>query len=310
MIISASRRTDIPAFYAKWFIERLREGFCLVPNPFNPAQVSRVSLRPEEVDVIVFWTRNPLPLFPYLEEMNSRGFDYYFLYTLMDNPRAVDRHAPSLDVSLNTFKTLAERIGGQKIIWRYDPILLTTITPPPFHLERYARIAEALRGYTARSMISFVELYKKATKRLRTLKDIGIELIFFSDVEMGNFLSALSGSALKNAITVYSCAQEKNFETYGIKPGKCIDDEFIERVFHKEVGHKKDPSQRKACGCVISKDIGMYDSCLYECQYCYATNRFDTARMNYRRHDPSFPCLIPITERKKMEREKENTENK
>lgn len=294
MIITASRRTDIPAFYARWFMERLKEGFCLVPNPFHPSQVSRVSLDPQEVQVVVFWTRNPSPLFPYLEEMDSRGYDYYFLYTLMDNPRALDRQGIGLEGSLHHFKNLAERIGPQKVIWRYDPILFTTMTPPPFHLERYAHIAEALRGHTARSIISFFQPYKKTVKRLMALEDSGIRLSCPEEAEKENFLSVLSALALKNDITVTSCAQEQNFEAYGIKPGKCIDDEFIERIFHKEVSNKKDPSQRKDCGCVVSKDIGMYDSCLFECQYCYATNRFDMARINFKRHDPYSPSLIPM----------------
>jgi hypothetical protein len=297
MIISASRRTDIPAFYARWFMERLRQGFCLVPNPFNPAQVSRISLRPEEVEVIVFWTRNPFPLFSYFDEMDSRGYQYYFLYTLMDNPRAFDRYGPVLGGSLDTFKTLAEKIGPRKVIWRYDPILFSTITPPSFHLESYARIAQTLQGYGTRSVISLIALYKKTLKRLKALEAGGIKLISPAEAEVEKFLSELSRTALANGMEVYSCAQEKDYTSQGIKPGSCIDPAYIERIFQKEVTRRKDPFQRKACGCVISKDIGMYESCLFECQYCYATGHFDRARMNFKKHDPSLPCLIPVPER-------------
>ena len=145
MIISASRRTDIPAFYAPWFMNRMRAGYCTVPNPFNRSQVSRISLRPEDVDVIVFWTRNPRPLLPALDELDDRGYRYYFQYTLLDNPRTLDPKSPPVDAAIATFQTLAERIGPARVIWRYDPSVLSSATGADFHLERYARIAAALR---------------------------------------------------------------------------------------------------------------------------------------------------------------------
>ena len=149
MIISASRRTDIPAFYAKWFIHRIREGYCMVPNPFNPNQVSRISLKPEDVDVIVFWTRYARPLMPFLNELDDRGYRYYFLYTLMNNPRALEPKSPSHERSLNTFQSLSNRIGMEKVIWRYDPIVFTRITDPNFHRETYQSYwSEQLKGYT------------------------------------------------------------------------------------------------------------------------------------------------------------------
>ena len=146
MIISASRRTDIPAFYARWFMNRIREGYCTVPNPFNPNQVSRISLKPEDVDIIVFWTRYARPLMPFLNELDDRGYRYYFLYTLMNNPRALEPKSPSHKRSLNTFQNLSNRIGMEKVIWRYDPIVFTRITDPNFHKETYQHIAEQLKG--------------------------------------------------------------------------------------------------------------------------------------------------------------------
>jgi hypothetical protein len=304
MIISASRRTDIPAFYTPWFMERLREGYCLVPNPFNPNQVSRVSLLAEEVKLIVFWTRNPLPLMPYLPEMDRRGYQYYFLYTVMDNPRTIDRHSPTLNQSLETFQTLADRIGRQKVIWRYDPILFTSHSTIPFHLEKVAHISEVLKGYTDRCVISFAQIYNKVRNRLKILEEHGMELHLPPDSEVTEFLSKIFNLTASNQMEVYSCAQEKHWEGYGIRPGKCIDGALIKQVFQIEVGHKKDPSQRKACGCIISKDIGMYDTCLYECLYCYATTHFETARRNHSRLDPSSPSLIPLSDRGNTNHEK------
>jgi hypothetical protein len=170
MIISASRRTDIPAFYAEWMVHRLREGYCTVPNPCNRNQVSSISLRPEDVDVIVFWTRNPLPLLPYLEELDSRGYRYYFQYTILGYPREIERHAPPLATAIETFRELSERLGSGRVIWRYDPIVFTGLTPPAFHRENFQRLAESLRGCTRRSVVSIVDMYRKTESRLKELE--------------------------------------------------------------------------------------------------------------------------------------------
>ncbi|RLB32999.1 MAG: hypothetical protein DRH11_10100, partial [Deltaproteobacteria bacterium] len=167
MIISASRRTDIPAFYATWFLNRVRQGYCFVPNPFNFSQIAHISLKPEDVEVIAFWTRNPLPLLPYLKELDERGFRYYFLYTVMKNPRQLDPGSPSIDVSLESFKQLAQTIGPEKVIWRYDPIVFTSLTGLEYHKSAFQSIAGALKGLTRQVVISTVSLYRKSAKRLQ-----------------------------------------------------------------------------------------------------------------------------------------------
>jgi hypothetical protein len=298
MIISASRRTDIPAFYACWFINRIRAGYCEVPNPFNRQQVSHVSLLPEDVDVIVFWTRNPRPLFPYLNELDGRGYRYYFQYTLLGYPPEIDAYNPALPASLATFRELAQRLGPERLIWRYDPIMLSEATPPAYHREAYTRLARALAGFTGRSVISLMDDYPKIRKRLQEMERQGARLLPVSpDAErnlpgwVGNLLQDLAEIAGSNHMEIQSCAEEFDLLPYGICPGKCVDDEYIQRVFGPEVTHSKDPSQRKACGCVLSKDIGIYDTCLFGCRYCYATTSFERARVNYLRHDPEGPAL-------------------
>ena len=176
MIISASRRTDLPAFYAEWFLNRIRAGYCAVPNPMNAAQVSCVSLRPADVDVIAFWTRHPAPLLPHLDELATRGYRSFFHYTLMDNPRPMEARTPPLPVALETFTALAARIGPERLIWRYDPIILSSATPVDFHIATYRRIAEALRGASQRCVISILDLYASIRKRLAALKAQGIEI--------------------------------------------------------------------------------------------------------------------------------------
>ena len=295
LIISASRRTDIPAFYSKWFMNRIRAGYCTVPNPFNRKQISSVSLRPEDVEIIVFWTRNPQPLFPCLKELNQRGYPYYFLFTLMDNPRHIDTKIPSFSASLRNFQNLSNLIGPEKVIWRYDPIVFSGITGIQFHIDTYGRIAEALRNHTYRSVISIVDIYSKMSKRLRKLAQQGIKLTDSAgelSPRFGELVNALVQMAKENDVEIFSCAETQDLKPYGIRPGKCIDNDYIETVFKIKPTDKKDPSQRKLCGCVLSKDIGMYETCLFGCQYCYATTHFSRAKMNHELHDPNAPSLI------------------
>jgi hypothetical protein len=310
MIISASRRTDIPALYAPWFANRVRAGFCIVPNPFDARQTSRISLVPEDVEVIVFWTRNPRPLFRYLDELDERGYRYYFQYTLMDNLPLLDEHNPPAVAALDTFRRLADRIGSERLVWRYDPIVLSSLTPPDFHRRTYEMLAAALRGSTRRSVVSLLDVYGKIRKRLAGLAAHGVQLTPLQagadplavapsglpgGAAMPDWLAALSRDlaqiAQANEMEIVSCAEELDLQPYGIRPGKCIDDDLIARAFGLQVSHVKDPGQRKACGCVPSKDIGMYDSCLLGCRYCYATSSFERARQNYLRHDPNAPSL-------------------
>lgn len=296
MIVSASRRTDIPAFYAPWFMNRIRAGYCTVPNPFNRRQVSTIALRPEDVDIIVFWTRNPRPLFDGLAELDARGYRYYFQFTLLDNPRQIDPKTPSVAAAVVTFRELAARIGSERVIWRYDPIVLSNATGPDFHLERYAQIAGQLRGYTQRSVISVMDMYRKAAKRLEALAPQGI-VIEGADAgqapEFARLMTGLAHIAAENGMEIQSCVEELDLMRFGIRPGKCIDDDYIARVFGLQLTLGKDPSQRAACGCVASRDIGMYDACLFGCTYCYATGSFARAGENYASHDPAGESLLP-----------------
>lgn len=302
MIISASRRTDIAAFYAPWFINRIRAGYCLTPNPFDARQVGRISLSPEDVEAIVFWTRNPRPLFPYLDELDQRGYRYYFQVTLLGYPRAIDAHIPRPQAVIATLRELASRIGAERVIWRYDPIVFSELTPPDYHRRAYESLARALRGSARRSVISLMDVYGKARKRLNQLAAHGAALTWTKENSpldvgelppwLGDLVGDLAQIAAENGMEMVSCAEALNLQPYGIRPGKCIDNDLLQRVFGLEVPSVKDPGQRKACGCVVSKDIGMYDSCLFGCSYCYATSSFERARSNYLRHDPEGEMLF------------------
>ena len=221
--------------------------------------------------------------------MEERGYRFYFLYTLMANPREIDPGSPSLRSALTAFQRLADRIGPEKVIWRYDPIVLSSLTDADFHKRTFHYISGELEGYTPRCIMSAVNLYRKAKKRFM---ERGVELRPSDGEEFGNLMRFMAGEARDRGMEIFSCAQTPDLDLFGVKHGKCVDDEYIERVFGVEVSHRKDPSQRKACRCVVSKDIGMYDTCLFGCLYCYATSRFEKAKENYRRHDPAAPSLI------------------
>jgi hypothetical protein len=292
MVISASRRTDIPAFYAEWFINRIRAGYCTVPNPVNPKRISYVSLNPNDVDVIVFWTRNPKPLIKRLAELDRRGFRYYFQYTILANPRILDPKSPGTKPSIETLKSLADHIGPDRVIWRYDPIVITNKCPSYHHLEKISYIASSLRGYTKRLIISMLDTYQHTERRMRSLEKKGLRVSLLDGERFRCFIKSIVEIAKTNGMEIFSCAEENGLDRLGVASGKCIDDRLIEKVFKIMVTHKKDPHQRPACGCVMSKDIGMYDTCPFNCVYCYATRNFVSVKRNFLKHDPKSSSII------------------
>jgi hypothetical protein len=294
VIVSASRRTDIPAFYVPWFMRRVRAGECLVPNPVNPAQVSRVSLRPEDVEAIVFWTRNPRPLMPHLRELDAAGHRYYFLYTLLNYPAEIDPACPALPESADTFRRLSECIGPDRVIWRYDPIVISRLTGPDFHRDNFARIAQALEGFTSRCIVSVVDMYRGAVRRLAEVPALGPPEVFGDEAALRRVLRTIAEEAGTRGIRVQRCAEERDWDVPQIGPGPCVDDALVRRLFGVDVSGRKDPAQRRACHCVVSRDIGAYDTCVYGCRYCYATSDPAAARANRRRHDPEAPSLLPL----------------
>lgn len=292
MIISASRRTDIPAFYPEWFMNRVRAGFCAVPNPFDPSKVARADLRPETVDAVVFWTRFPRPLFPYLDELDRRGFRYYFLYSLLDYPRALDARRPALAASLAAFAELSARIGPDRVVWRYDPIVLSNATDVSWHLARFERLCQALGGLTRRCAASFLEPYRKIARRMAGLAQRGIIPENPGEEALRRLIAGMNRIAGERGVSVYGCAQREEYAGMGLAPGACVDAALLRRVFGLDVAAGKDSGQRPLCRCAPSRDIGMYDSCQFGCRYCYATSDFAASRVNFQAHDKMSPSLL------------------
>lgn len=290
MIVSASRRCDIPAHYAQWFINRVRHGWCTVPNPFNARQRAHVPLTPQDVDAFVFWTRDPRPIMPWLGELEALGHRFIFQFTLVEYPGALHPGMPALEERIAAFKELAQAIGPERVLWRYDPIMFSQQTDPDFHWSTFTHLARALSGHTRRVTVSLMEPYRKALSRLCKAHTwlaapSGEKLrTLFAD------MAALAGSLGMEPV---SCADESGLSSLGFAPGACVDGALLNSLFGLGVPHGKDARQRPACLCVPSKDIGAYGICPAGCAYCYATRSFDAARNALAAHDPHAASLMP-----------------
>ncbi|MEI7074462.1 DUF1848 domain-containing protein [Pectobacterium versatile] len=293
MIISASRRTDIPAFYHEWFLNRIREGFLLTKNPYNN-QVRRVSLLPQDIDAIVFWTRNPSKMIPELVQL--RDFNYYFQYTITGYPKILDSHGLNPYKAISVFQELSKLIGPKKIIWRYDPIIISTATPLEEHKRLFKKIASNLSRYTNRVVISFADLYKKTEKNLNLIPGFSYRDITQSNEELSELCFFLSSIAHQYDMKISTCAESINLEDFSIEKGKCIDDKLLKELFGISVSGGKDPGQRESCGCIKSVDVGQYNTCLHGCRYCYATFNDKTVKENFKKHNPHSPFILGESE--------------
>ena len=293
MIVSVSRRTDIPAFYSQWFMNRLAAGFAMTRNPFNARQISRIDLTPEAVSLLVFWTRNPLPLLPYLSQLDAMGYRYYFHVTLTGYPKALESATLRPAKAIDAFCQLAQAIGPHKVIWRYDPVLLCSALPVEAHIDRFARLARALAGSTQRVVVSLADLYAKSVRNLTTLPGFSFSDIAADHAALGRLLPELQRIAASHGISIQGCAEDPALGELGLPAGKCIDEALIRELFGLELDARRDKGQRLHCGCIRSVDIVAYESCLHGCRYCYATSRHEQALQNYRRHDPDSPFLLP-----------------
>ena len=350
VIVSASRSTDIPAYYAKWFMERIRKGYSVWINPFNqkPSYVSFSKTR-----VIVFWTKNPQPLIPYLKELDDRGFNYYFQFTLNDYGKEIEGRVPDLGRRIETFAKLQEHVGSKRIIWRYDPIMLndTNLTVET-HLEKIAKLGNLLSGMTNKMVFSFIDIkdYRKVQNNLVRLNLYTPSNVLSAEPNqeqrqaIAKGISDLKASWRRNLnwdVSIATCAEDIDLQSYGIEHNRCIDPDLIDELFSQKdpelraylagfrnnlgMGIKKscqsgqqldlfslsasesspqndsfnyekfkDKGQRTACGCIISKDIGMYNTCLHQCAYCYANTSYEAAVYNHRAHKDEDEGIIPF----------------
>ena len=288
MILSVSRRTDIPNYYSEWFMNRIREGYLYVRNPMNTHQISRINLSPQIVDCIVFWTKNPWPMMDKLDDL--KHYNYYFQFTLTGYGKDMEPNLPDKRRQmLGIFCKLSSQIGREKVIWRYDPIIFTDRYTADYHVKAFRKIAEALQGYTDKVVISFVDWYAKTKKNMK-----GIDAVNLEGREFFAFVSELSAIAGEHKMKIAACAEEIDLVPYGIEHNCCIDKALIEKIIGYRISAKKDKNQRKECGCLESIEIGTYNTCRNACKYCYANYSDQKVYSSCQIYDPQSPLLCGI----------------
>lgn len=299
MILSVSRRTDIPNYYADWFIARMQEGFLYVRNPMNEHQISRVELSPDVVDCIVFWTKNPANMIDKLEYLQK--YMYYFQFTLTGYGKDVEPNLPDKREELiPTFKRLCEKIGKERVIWRYDPVFISKRYTKEYHLKAFGEIAGSLADYTEKVVISFVDLYSRTIRNTR-----GLDIRQITNEEMIELAGKMAQIAAKHDLTIETCAEEMDLQKVGIQHGSCIEKQRIERLLGCKLNAGKDRNQREVCGCIESVEVGAYHTCLNGCRYCYANFSDKKVKDKVKLYDLNSPLLCghiasgdKITERK------------
>lgn len=288
MILSVSRRTDIPNYYSDWFFNRIKDGYVYVRNPMNAHQVSKIDISPEAVDCIVFWTKNPEPMLKRLDELAK--YKFYFQFTLTGYGKDMECNVPhKKEKMIPVFRELSNRIGCEKVIWRYDPIIFTRKYTPEYHLKAFAQIATSLKGYTKRCVISFVDVYAKNKKNMDLLDSYDMD-----KPKLIEFAKEISRIAKENGMTIGSCAESIDLDECGIEHNCCIDKKLIENIIGCRLKAAKDKNQRQECGCMESVEIGTYNTCKNGCKYCYANYSEESVSRNCNKYDPDSPILCSI----------------
>lgn len=284
MILNTSTRTDIPAYYSEWFYNRIKEGYALTRNPFNPAQILRYELNPEVVDCLSFCTKNPAPMIERLDEI--RQFGQFWQVTITPYGKDVEPFVPSKEEVMTAFQRLSRIVGIQSVSWRYDPVLISDRYSLEFHRDQFEQMARTLSGYTDNCVISFIDLYAKTKRNFPGVRGVTMQ----EQLWLGKHFAQIGE---KCGILIKSCCEGTHLEQFGIDSSGCMSKSVIERA----IGNKLNvPAGKKAvresCSCLLGNDIGMYNTCGHGCLYCYANYDRATVIGNRKKHDPKSPLLI------------------
>lgn len=284
MILSVSRRTDIPQFYPDWFFNRLKEGFLYVKNPMNSRQISRIDLSPAQVELIVFWTKNPEPMMERIRELGD--IPYYIQFTLTGYGADVEPGLPDKKHMIDVFKKTAEQVGRERMVWRYDPIFLNSRYREEYHLRAFEEIANGVCGSGEKVVISFLDKYGKTE---RNMKGIPAEELDEEGMKkLGEKLAAIAGTF---GLRIEACAEKTDLSSVGVARGSCIDPVMAEQLLGGPVCRRKDKNQRMECGCLESVEVGTYDTCLAGCKYCYANDSVEAVKRKSALYDVNSPLL-------------------
>ncbi len=283
MILNTGSRTDIPAFYSEWFMNRVREGFVLVRNPYYPKQIYRYRLTPDVVDVLSFCTKNPGPMLEHLEEL--KRFRQLWYVTLTPYAKDIEPGVPDKHEVIRSFQKLSETIGSDAVIWRYDPVFLSERYTMEYHQRAFQKICSELQGYTKRVVVSFIDLYQKTVKNFPEVREV-------SKTDQEILTEYFVKTAAAHGMQVYLCLEDKALERFGAIASGCMTQEVIEDALHIHLDvPRSQMNAREGCSCLLGSDIGMYNTCAHFCRYCYANYDRESVIRNMRMHDPASPLL-------------------
>ena len=282
MIINTGQRTDIPAFYSEWFANRLKAGFVLVRNPYNPVSVTRYRLSPDVVDLIGFCTKNPAPMLPKMDLL--RDYGQYWYVTITPYGKEIEPRVPDKREVLESFRQLSEIVGPERIGWRYDPVFISDAYPAERHIRAFEYMAKALEGYTHTAVISFVDLYEKTKRNFPEVRPV--------DPEQRLLLGkAFTETGRQYGMTIRPCGEGDELAQFGADCGGCMTVAMYEQALGRRLKVPKFVPARKECACYLGGDIGAYNTCGHLCRYCYANYDAETVRRNMAAHDPQSPML-------------------
>ncbi len=287
MIINTGCRTDIPAFYAKWFMNRIREGYVLVRNPYNPNQVTKYNLSPEVVDCLAFCTKNPEPMLSYLDKLDM--YKQYWFVTITPYGKDIEPNVPDKKKVMESFKKLSNHIGVDSIGWRYDPIFIGDGFDVNKHITCFGNMAKELKGYTHNCTISFLDLYEKVKRNAPNINPPTKE----EQIEMAK---AFRKIGKENNMVIHACCEKTYLSQYGLQCNGCMSQEIVEKAINNTLQPPKRKNLRQECSCLMGNDIGAYNTCGHLCKYCYANANKQFVIQNMKKHDDNSPFLIGRSE--------------
>ncbi len=287
MIINTGCRTDIPAFYAKWLMNRIREGYVLVRNPYNPNQVTKYNLSPEVVDCLAFCTKNPEPILTYLDELDM--YKQYWFVTITPYGKDIEPNVPDKKKVMESFKKLSNHIGVDSIGWRYDPIFIGNGFDVNKHIKYFEKMAKELKGYTHNCTVSFLDVYEKVKRNAPNINPPTKE----EQIEMAK---AFSKIGKENNMVIHACCEKTYLSQYGLQCNGCMSQEIVEKAINNTLQPPKRKNLRQECNCLMGNDIGAYNTCGHLCKYCYANANKQFVIENMKKHDDNSPFLIGRSE--------------
>lgn len=283
MILNTGSRTDIPAYYSDWFYNRIQAGYVLVRNPYYPTRITKYLLNPEVIDIIVFCTKNPLPMIDRLSLLAD--FDTFWFVTITAYGQDIEPYVPPKEQVINSFCRLSSLAGSKRMSWRYDPVFITDQYSIGYHIEQFDRMAEALSGYTDQCVVSFIDLYEKTKRNFRGIRSV-------TALEQERLIAGFSQIAKANGMQIHLCCENVGLVRENVDADGCMSKAVLEKALGCRLNVPKKKLARSECSCLLGADIGAYNTCGHGCLYCYANYDRETVVKNRKLHNAASPLLV------------------